>query len=226
MLNTRQMWEPIIRAAAGKNNQQEVTHKLVRDQDDDKQQAAQQIAAVIENVAGCNAIDVSQIMKAIKVWCSGDDWRSQQGNQLKDVLKLCKELLTMRPSKVSLGDVLKACDNLGEQQNGTRSIPYAIGYATMVAFAGKDVMETLARIGAATEAPAGQKASSSERHRDQHGKERRKRARKSDEPPKDEQRPSQKEKDDRRDQRARDHRNAMHPSAPHKEVTFTCNAPK
>ena len=77
MLNTRHMWEPIIRAAAGKNNQQEVTPKLVRDQYGDKQQAAQQIEAVIENMAGCNAIDVSLIMTAIKVWCAGDDWRSQ-----------------------------------------------------------------------------------------------------------------------------------------------------
>ena len=125
-------------------------------------------------MAGCNAIDASQIMKAIKVWCAGDDWRSRQGNQLKDVLKLCKQLLTIRPSRVSVGDIIEACNSLGTQQNGTRSIPYAIGYATMVAFAGKDVMETLARTGAATEAPAGQKASSSEKHRDQHGKDKRK----------------------------------------------------
>ena len=73
MLSTRHMWEPIIRAAAGKNNQQEVTQKLVRDQYGDQQQAAQQIEAVIENMAECNASDVSQIMKAIKVWCAGDD---------------------------------------------------------------------------------------------------------------------------------------------------------
>ena len=118
-------------------------------------------------MAGRTAIDVSQIMKAIKVWCAGNDWRSQQGNQLSDVLQLCKTLHTIRPPKVSIKDILEACNNLGEQQNGIRSIPYAMGYATMVSFAGKDVMKILARRSAATEARAGQKASSSNRHRDQ-----------------------------------------------------------
>ena len=42
MLNTRHMWEPIMRAAAGKAEEQEVIQKLHGGKPDDRQQVAQQ----------------------------------------------------------------------------------------------------------------------------------------------------------------------------------------
>ena len=220
VLDTKHMWEPILRASAGEHNQQEVAHQLTRNQNGDRQRAAQQIEEVIEEMTRCNAIEVSRVIKAMRVWCAGDGWRSQQGNQLKDVLKLCNELHAIRPPETSTRDILEVCNTLEEQQDGTRPIPYAIGYARMTTFAGKDAMKALARTCETTAAAAGQKASSSERHNDQHGKGKRKRARKSDEPPKGEQRPTQDENEDERDQEARNHFNATHLSGPSKKATF------
>ena len=124
------------------------------------------------------AIEVPRIEKAIKIWCAGNDAHTRLG----DILKICKKLIVTQPQTLSIQDALDVCTNLGNQPPEMESVPYAMGYATIKAFAGEDALKMLARTCGTTETPAGQRGCAPERHRDRHEKERRKRARRNHEP--------------------------------------------
>jgi hypothetical protein len=205
--------------------QKEVARRLASNHEGDQQRAAQQIEAIIAKMADGGAVETSQIVQTIKVWCAGDDGQSQQENQIQDVLRLVKKILAIRPPRVHLGSIMEACEDRREPQEGARYMPYAIRYATMMAFAGEESMEELARITAAIEQPAGQEPGTSERRGDRRSTEERKRARKSNESQQKDKSQRGKEEDDKRDQEAP--RGALaQPSAPCKAVTFHMQCPQ
>ena len=95
-------------------------------------------------------------------------------------------------------------------------MPYAMGYATIKAFAGEDALKMMTRTCGTTETPAGQKGRSPERHKDQPEKERKKRAGRNREPGEDEQNQHDPERNGGPDLEGQDHRTQPDSSIPPK----------